>query len=79
VSVDRPTPSEWRDSYLRAIEFRNPKWIIGKIVVQMDAWHRYKELMEEIVLRHPFVFPFYKKGSVNFDDFGLRRKGARVR
>jgi hypothetical protein len=76
VSVDRPTPDEWRDSYLKAIEFRNPKWIIGKVVVQMDAWYRYKELMEEIVLKHPFVFPFYKKGSVKFDDFGSRRKGC---
>lgn len=76
MSVDRPTPGEWRDSYLKAIEFKNPKWIIGKVVVQMDAWYRYKELMEEIVLKHPLVFPFYKKGSVNFDDFGSRRKGC---
>ena len=60
---------------MRAVEFRNPKWIIGKILVQMDAWHKYRERMEEIALKHPLAFPFYRRGSVNFDDFGLRRRG----
>ena len=74
--TDLFTPSEWRDNYLRTVEFRNPEWIIGKILVQMDAWHKHRERMEEIALRHPLAFPLYKRGSVNFDDFGLRRRGS---
>jgi len=76
VITDLFTPSEWRDNYLRTVEFRNPEWIIGKILVQMDAWHKHRERMEEIALRHPLAFPLYKRGSVNFDDFGLRRRGS---
>ena len=69
------TPWEWRDNYLRTIEFREPEWIIGKIHILMDAWHKYREEMERVVLKHKFVFPFYRKGMVNFDDFGIRRRG----
>jgi len=71
----RVSPSEWRENYLRTVEFGGPRWIVGKIHISMDAWHRHRERMEEIVLKHPFAFPFYRKGSVNFDDFGLRRRG----
>ena len=71
----RLAPSEWRDNYLRTVEFKNPEWIIGKVVVQMDAWYKYRERMEEIIQRHPLVFPFYRRGSVSFDDLGFRRKG----
>jgi len=72
----RVSPSEWMENYLKMIEFGEPRWIVGKINISMDAWHKHRERMEEIVLKHPLVFPFYKKGSVNFDDFGSRRKGC---
>jgi len=44
----------------------------------MATWHRYREKLEELVLRHPSIFPRYKKGSVNFDDFGLQRRNKPV-
>ncbi|RLE96983.1 MAG: hypothetical protein DRJ96_05110 [Thermoprotei archaeon] len=70
-----PSPWEWRDNYLRTVEFREPEWVIGKIYISMDAWHKYREEMEEVVLRHRLVFSFYRRGMVDFDDFGLRRRG----
>jgi hypothetical protein len=63
------------ENYLVMIEFGEPRWIVGKIHISMDAWHKHRERMEEIVLKHPLVSPFYKKSSVNFNDFGSRRKG----
>ena len=60
-----PSPGEWRDNYLRTIEFRFPKWIVGKVYISMDAWHKYREKMEEVVLRHRLVFPFYRLSLIH--------------
>jgi len=68
------TPREWRDNYLRTVEFRHPKWIIGRIVVSMSAWLRYGRRLEEILVRHKLVFPFYRRGSVDFENLGVRRR-----
>jgi len=69
------TPREWRDNYLRTVEFRYPKWIIGRIVVSMSTWLRYGRRLEEILARHKLVFPFYRRGSVDFENLGVRRRG----
>jgi len=34
--------------------------------------------MENLVLRHPAIFGEYRKGSRDFDDFGVRRRGNAV-
>ena len=66
-----------RENYLRAIEFRNPQWIpVEEVWILPDAWKKYRQDLEKIVLRHPKIFPSYEKGSKNFDEFPLRyRKG----
>ncbi|RLF01538.1 MAG: hypothetical protein DRK00_11280, partial [Thermoprotei archaeon] len=55
------------------MEFRGPEWVIGKVYISMDAWHKYRERMEEVVLRHGLVSPFYRRDMIDFDNFGLRR------
>jgi len=44
----------------------------------MATWHRYREKLEELVLRHPLIFAGHKKGSTHFDDFGLQRRNEAV-
>lgn len=68
-------PLSIRENYLRTVEMREPEWIPCTVGFQMSTWSRHREGLEEVVIRHPFIFGNYKKGSINFDDFGLRRKG----
>ena len=53
-----------RDRYLKTIEFRKPDRIPCNIHLSPATWYKYKEKLEKIVLRHPELFPYYKK-----DDF----------
>lgn len=63
-----------RENYLQTIEMREPEWIPCRVSFAMATWHKHREKLEELVLRHPRIFPDFKKGSVDFDDFGLQRK-----
>ncbi|MEM3018780.1 MAG: uroporphyrinogen decarboxylase family protein [Candidatus Bathyarchaeia archaeon] len=64
-----------KENFLRAAEFRGPEWIPCSVSLSPPIWHIYREKLEEVILRHPSIFGNYRKGSVNFDDFGIRRRG----
>ena len=64
-----------RENLLRVIEFRYPEWIPCNVIILPATWHKYRERLGGILLRHPRLFPDFKKGSVDFDDFGHMRKG----
>ena len=56
-----------RENFLRTLEFRSPQWIPYRVVLMWPMWHRYREDLEELALRHPKVFGDFEKGSVSFD------------
>ena len=69
-----------RENYLRALEFKHPKWIPCSMSLSPASWHRYKGELEELCLRHPLLFPDFEKGSVDFDEFAVvYRKGEYFR
>lgn len=57
-----------RENFLRAVEFRNPEWIPVSVNLPEAVWKKYRERLEDVVLRHPVIFGDYKKGSKNFDE-----------
>ncbi|MBD3292746.1 MAG: hypothetical protein GF393_07450, partial [Armatimonadia bacterium] len=59
---------EGTENLLRVIQFQNPKWIPCRIGILGSTWKKYREDLEEIVLRHPQVFPGYERGSKDFDE-----------
>lgn len=71
-----------RENYLRTIRMEGPQWIPCRVFLPMATWHKYREKLEELVLRHPRIFggfsPNHEKGRIDFDDFGLQRKNKRV-
>ena len=71
---------ERTDNFLRAAEFRNPKWIPATVSIMPATWKKYREEVERIVLDHPKIFPDYKKGSKDFDkiDAETYRRGRHV-
>ena len=52
-----------RERYLRTVEFRKPDRIICRAGITPATWYKYKEEVEKIVLKHPKLFPYYKKGD----------------
>ncbi|MCX8162511.1 MAG: hypothetical protein N3E44_05960 [Candidatus Bathyarchaeota archaeon] len=66
-----------RENYLRSVDMRRPWWIPCSIGFSQATWSKYREKLEDTVARHPLIFPEFKRGSVKFDDFGLRRRGNR--
>jgi hypothetical protein len=56
-----------RENFLRSLEFRNPQWIPFSVGFAWPVWHKYREDLEELVVRYPKVFGHYQKGSVSFD------------
>ena len=68
-------PKEWRDNFLRTIEMRYPKFIPCKVYFSQATWHKYRERLEDLALRYKRLFPGFKRGSIDFDNFGVQRKG----
>lgn len=58
-----------RENLLRTIEFRGPEWIPCSVGFSPATWNRYREDLEDLILRHPLIFGRYEKGKRDFDDF----------
>jgi len=72
VTAPRPMLSlegrnETTENELRVIQFQHPRWIPCNISLLSATWMKYREELEEIVLRHPRIFPGEKKGARDFD------------
>ena len=55
------------ENYLKAAHFEHPEWIPCTVGIMPATWMKYREALEEIILRHPTVFPGYEKESRDFD------------
>ncbi len=54
-------------NYLKTIYFDTPEWVPCEVGFLPATWMHHREALEDLVLRHPRIFPSYKKGSVDFD------------
>jgi uroporphyrinogen decarboxylase len=70
ASEESKMPLSERENYLRAVEFRSPQWIPVTVGFAPATWKRYREHLEEMLLRHPAIFPGYVPGSTDFDHVG---------
>ena len=56
-----------KDDRMKAMLFESPEAIPISAGALPAVWKKYREVFEELVLRHPLVFGAYKKGSRDFD------------
>ena len=73
-------PLSERENYLRTVRFEGGEWIPMHVGFLGASWAMWREEMEEVVLRHPTIFPNFRKGQINFDEmqFGpAYREGER--
>ena len=59
---------EIREDRIKAIKYDRPEYIPVSVFLLPRTWMKYREKLEEIVLRHPIMFPGYEKGSRDFDE-----------
>lgn len=67
-----------RERKLRVIDMRGCGWVPCRVGIFQTTWNKYRERLEEIVMRHGGLFPGFRRGSVDFDDFGGRLKGREL-
>jgi hypothetical protein len=58
-----------RENWLRAVEYRGPEYIPAIVTLSPLVWHTHREKLDELVLRHPALWPGFVPGSVSYDDF----------
>ena len=58
------------DDRMKAMEFDYPEYIPVGVSLLPATWIKYREALEEIVMRHPIIFGQYKKGQRDFDSVG---------
>lgn len=71
-----------RENYLRNARFQTPEWIPTQLVVSGASWDQLRHDVEEVLARHEWMFPNFKKGQRDYDhwDFGPgHRAGERFR
>lgn len=56
---------------------REPKWIVCRISFARATWRKYREDLEDIIVRHPEIFGEYERGSQDFDYLGVQYEGNR--
>jgi hypothetical protein len=60
-------------NFLKAAHFEYPQWIPCRVVISPATWQKYREALEEIVLKYPRIFPGFEKGTKNYDLMKNRR------
>jgi len=63
---------------LRVIDMNGCGWIPCRVGIFPTTWSKYRDKLEDLLARHPRLFPAFKKGSVDFNNFGSRLKGREV-
>jgi len=59
------------ENHLRTIEFRYPEWIICNVSLMPATWNKYREDLEDLVMRHPIIFGEQNKNpNREYGNFG---------
>ncbi len=62
-------PPSYRENYLRNASFQNPEYTPVNIYISNASWDQWREEMEDVVARHPRLWPDFQKGQRDWDHF----------
>lgn len=71
-----------RENYLRNASFQYPDFMPEILHISNASWDQWRDELEDVVARHPIVWPGFRKGQRDWDhfDFGsANRKGERFK
>ena len=65
-------PLSERENYLRTVKMTGPEWIPCRIVISGASYDQLRDDVEDVMARHPIIFPDFEKGQRDYDnwDFG---------
>jgi len=52
-----------RENFLRNVHFQGPQWMPCSVCLSDGSWYQLGAELEDVCLRHPVLFPGFKKGS----------------
>ncbi len=58
-----------RENYLRNATMTGPEWMPVTVVISDATWDQLREDLEEVVVRHPKLFPDFQPGWRNYDNY----------
>jgi len=58
-----------RDNYLRNASFQYPEYMPVQIHISNASWDQWRTNMEDVVARHPRLWPDFKKGQRDWEHF----------
>ncbi len=61
-----------RENYIRTARMTGPEWMPCHVSISGASWNQLREELEDALVRHPTLFPGFRKGQRDFDnwDFG---------
>lgn len=62
-------PLSERENYLRNVTMTGPEWMPCQVAISDASWDHLREDLEDVVARHPTLFPDFKKGQRDFDNW----------
>ncbi|HOJ34295.1 MAG TPA: uroporphyrinogen decarboxylase family protein [Candidatus Hydrogenedentes bacterium] len=62
-------PLSYRENYLRNASFQYPEFIPMHIGISNASWDQWRSEMEDVVVRHPSIWPGFEKGKRDWDHF----------
>jgi len=73
-------PLTERDNYLRNATLSGGEWIPCTVVISGASWDELREEMEEVIVRHPTLFPDFVPGQRDYDnwDFGPAQRAGEL-
>ena len=62
-------PLSDRENYLRNARFQGPEWIPMTVSISGASWNQLREDLEDVLLRHSWMFPGFEKGKRDYDNW----------
>jgi uroporphyrinogen decarboxylase len=56
-----------RENYIRTVRMTGPEWIPGWVSISGASWNQLRGDLEDVLVRHPTLFPGFQKGQRNYD------------
>ncbi|MBN1444830.1 MAG: hypothetical protein JW957_01820 [Candidatus Omnitrophica bacterium] len=57
-----------KENFIRNVAMSGSEWTPCHVALSPAAWDYLRDDLEEVVLRHPSLFPRYKKGTIDYDN-----------
>lgn len=58
-----------RENYLRTATLQGGEWIPCRVSISPASWVSLREGLEDVLVRHPILFPGFRKGQRDFDNW----------